>query len=280
MIPLSEIDIAVKKFHVPPETIEKDYVISWILSCLSKSKLSDNFVFYGGTAIKRIYFEDHRFSEDIDLFSSKYFNQDYILEQLDILRYASEKTNLLLEVDKNTIIAHENRIQLYILYSGYEEIAGVPKQVRIDFAMNMHPYGKNENKKIIKSYSDLKLQNETLSVMALNTILANKLGLLTDSTRNEPRDLFDIWFLLQRTTKFDFHFDEVCKAFRDKYGYCPSWNVLKPRLNNPSFKKLWDARLNKQIAELPDIEMIINEIEKGLEKFFEYGSGKNEELSG
>lgn len=64
MIPLAEINHIAEKYHVSAETIEKDYIISWILLCLAKSKLKNKFVFYGGTAIKRIYFEDHRFSED------------------------------------------------------------------------------------------------------------------------------------------------------------------------------------------------------------------------
>lgn len=35
MISLSEINLAAEKFHVSAETIEKDYMISWILLCLS-----------------------------------------------------------------------------------------------------------------------------------------------------------------------------------------------------------------------------------------------------
>lgn len=67
MIPLEEINNVAKILQVPAETIEKDYVISWILYCLSRSKINGDFIFYGGTAIKRIYFDEHRFSEDIDL---------------------------------------------------------------------------------------------------------------------------------------------------------------------------------------------------------------------
>jgi predicted nucleotidyltransferase component of viral defense system len=82
MIPLAEINQAAEKYRVPAETIEKDYVICWILKCLSASKLKDGFVFYGGTAIKRMYFEDHRFSEDIDLISEKAPAQDFLITEL------------------------------------------------------------------------------------------------------------------------------------------------------------------------------------------------------
>jgi len=71
MIPISEINHLTQQLKVPAETVEKDYVICWILSCLSRSKLKNDFIFYGGTAIKRMYFEELRFSEDIDLITTK-----------------------------------------------------------------------------------------------------------------------------------------------------------------------------------------------------------------
>lgn len=267
MIPLVEINAIADRFQVLAETIEKDYVISWILFCLTRSKLRDDFIFYGGTAIKRIYFEDHRFSEDIDLLSSKRFTQDYLLQALNTLEYAREEANLILEINQNNIVATQDRIQLFVRYSGYDEIIGV-KEIRIDFAMNMELFGEVINKEIMKSYSDYKIQGDKLSVMTLNTIFANKLGLLMDATRNEPRDLFDIYFLLQRMRQFDFDFNKVCKIFKEKYGYHPALNLLISSLKNSSFKVNWNTRLNKQVAELPDIQVFIEKIERKLEKLF------------
>ena len=214
MIPFSEINHFAQNFQVAFETIEKDYVISWILLCLTKSKLKDNFTFYGGTAIKRVYFEEHRFSEDIDLLSSDKFSLTYILGELECLKYAREQANLLLAVNKNNILVKGNRAQLFIDYLGYEEIVGAPKEIRLDFAMDMEQYGKTQSRKLLETYSDLRKQNSKLSVMTLNTILANKLGLLLDLTRNEPRDLYDVWFLLQRLEAFDYDFTEVRDAFK------------------------------------------------------------------
>jgi predicted nucleotidyltransferase component of viral defense system len=268
MIPLAEINRGVDRFKVPPETIEKDYVISWILFCLSKSKIRDDFIFYGGTAIKRVYFEDHRFSEDIDLFSPGHFTQDYLLQELNVLKYAREEANLVLEVNRDNIIATKNRIQLFIRYEGYDEITGAVKEIRMDFVMDMNLYGGVANRKIIESYSDLRVQNETLSVMTLNTILANKLGLLMDLTRNEPRDIFDIQFLLQRTHQFEFDFGQVCKVFREKYGFSPSLSILMPCLRKDSLKANWNARLNKQVPELPNIQSVIKDIEIKLKELF------------
>jgi hypothetical protein len=268
MIPLAEINSFAQNLRVPAETIEKDYVISWILLCLSKSKIRDNFIFYGGTAIKRMYFEEHRFSEDIDLLSTHKFSIDHILEELGCLDHARVKANLVLNVNRDNIITSKDRAQVYINYSGYDEIVGAPKEIRIDFAMDMSLYGKVSQRNVLETYSDLKKQNSTFSVMTLNTILANKLGLLLDLTRNEPRDLFDIWFLLQRIEKIDYDFTQICEIFKDKFSFRPSLSVLLPRLNNPSIKQNWNVRLGKQLATLPDIEQVIKDITKILKKHF------------
>lgn len=56
MIALAEINRASETRGVPLETIEKDYAISWILACISRSPLVKDLPFHGGPAIKRIYF--------------------------------------------------------------------------------------------------------------------------------------------------------------------------------------------------------------------------------
>lgn len=266
MIPLAEINQFSQKLKVPAETIEKDYVISWILYCLSKGKLKDNFIFYGGTAIKRVYFEEHRFSEDIDLLSDKKFSLDFIIDNLN-LKHAKDEANLALSVSPDKTIQSSDRIQMYINYDGFEEIVGVPKEIRLDFSMDMDLFGQTNSKSIIETYSDLHGRKFNLPVMNLNTILANKLGLLLDRTRNEPRDLFDIWFLLSRLEQFDFDNDQFSKAFRDKYGFSFTSSLILNALQNINMGDKWEHRLGKQMPNLPEIKYIITDIRNKITLF-------------
>jgi len=49
------------------EIIEQDYVLSWVLYGISKTnKLKETMIFKGGTALKKCYFGDYRFSQDLD----------------------------------------------------------------------------------------------------------------------------------------------------------------------------------------------------------------------
>ena len=54
------------KQKIPFGTVEKDYVITIILALISEMQASNLMAFKGGTAIKKIYFPDARFSEDLD----------------------------------------------------------------------------------------------------------------------------------------------------------------------------------------------------------------------
>ncbi len=46
--------------------LERDYCLAWFLVSLSRSPLRETLVFKGGTALKRCYLGDYRFSEDLD----------------------------------------------------------------------------------------------------------------------------------------------------------------------------------------------------------------------
>jgi Nucleotidyl transferase AbiEii toxin, Type IV TA system len=48
------------------DVLERDYCLAWFLAVLSQSDLKTVLGFKGGTALKRCYFGDYRFSEDLD----------------------------------------------------------------------------------------------------------------------------------------------------------------------------------------------------------------------
>jgi len=90
--------------------------------------------------------------------------------------------------------------------------------------------GESKDHTILKSYSDITEQNSALSVMTLNSLLANKLSLLIDLTRNEPRDLYDIWFLLNRINEFEFNAEKVSRFFKDRFGVSLNPSIIFPEL--------------------------------------------------
>ncbi len=56
-----------KRLGLPWEVLERDYLLSWILAAIAEvDALRETLVLKGGTALKKCYFGDYRFSEDLD----------------------------------------------------------------------------------------------------------------------------------------------------------------------------------------------------------------------
>jgi predicted nucleotidyltransferase component of viral defense system len=66
MIDRAEILAVATDLSLSPEVVEKDYVLGWLLAGIyAQPSLAENWVFKGGTCLKKCYFETYRFSEDL-----------------------------------------------------------------------------------------------------------------------------------------------------------------------------------------------------------------------
>ncbi len=67
MISRQEIMDFSREFGLSPNIVEKDYLLGWVLAGISNhGELGSDWVFKGGTCLKKCYFETYRFSEDVD----------------------------------------------------------------------------------------------------------------------------------------------------------------------------------------------------------------------
>jgi hypothetical protein len=54
------------RVRIREDVLERDYCLTWLLCAFAQSDLQPVLAFNGGTALKRCYFADYRFSEDLD----------------------------------------------------------------------------------------------------------------------------------------------------------------------------------------------------------------------
>ena len=122
MIKPGEIQQKAREVGVRDQQIEKDYVLSWILKGVAQhEQLSKSIVFKGGTVLKKIYFEDFRFSEDLDftLLNNEIPNEQMFVWFKETFEYVREEANIPLEIIDNN--EHEDGgINFYISYVGHE----------------------------------------------------------------------------------------------------------------------------------------------------------------
>jgi predicted nucleotidyltransferase component of viral defense system len=93
MIHPKEINAIAAKYKLKDTQVEKDYVLTWILFGISQNQLlSKALVFKGGTALKKIYFQHYRFSEDLDftLLDEKSSNEETLKEFEKVYSFVKE----------------------------------------------------------------------------------------------------------------------------------------------------------------------------------------------
>jgi len=157
MIKPLEIQHKARAVGVRDQQIEKDYILSWILLGIAKhDHLSKVIVFKGGTVLKKIYFDDYRFSEDLDftLLDDKIINEQIFEWYSEVFEFIQEEANIPLEIKDNN--EHEDGgINFYISYIGPLGGIGANKRVKVDISRTEAMVFKPVLKEAFQSYSDL-----------------------------------------------------------------------------------------------------------------------------
>ena len=111
MIEQKEINKIATKNRVSDRQIEKDYVLSWLLFAISKNEiLYNSLIFKGGTVLKKAYFEDYRFSEDLDftLIDETVSNEQIFAEFNNLFEFIKEESNIDMRIDPIKWTIHES----------------------------------------------------------------------------------------------------------------------------------------------------------------------------
>ena len=185
MIKPSEIQQKARSAEVRDQQIEKDYVLSWILNGIAQHKeLSKLIVFKGGTVLKKIYFEDYRFSEDLDftLLDNNTPNELIFSLFRETFAFVKEEANIPLEIIDNN--EHEDGgINFYISYVGPLGGQGNNKSVKVDISRSEQLVFTPVMKSAFICYTDL--EEYQLLCYPLEEVLVEKMRSV-DTTGIEP----------------------------------------------------------------------------------------------
>ena len=120
MILQKEIIEKAQEWKVPPDTVDKDYVLGHFLSVFV-AHYKDDLVFKGGTCLRKCYIKNYRFSEDLDFTA---LNKNFVLDQKTVQNIAKdteERTGIQFSVDKVKPLLFKDKpkgYQVYIKYWG------------------------------------------------------------------------------------------------------------------------------------------------------------------
>lgn len=266
MISYLEIEAESLRAGVSAATIEKDYHLDWYLAALASEDFFKPYLFYGGTAIKKLYVPRHRYSEDLDFISWEHLEIPKIQKGLERLHARLEKNaNLFYFLEPRETSTLGTQTRFWIHYRGFSEIGGI-KRFLLDFAQGIEGLPRPVSRKLMTSYRDLKKGKILIRAMSLETILGEKLALIVDRKRKEPRDIYDLWSALM------FYEGLNKKTFVERYekalGYRTRFSIIRSTLRDPDYKRAWEIRLRHQVPALPDYEVVVLELMNKLGECF------------
>ena len=233
--------------HLQEKNCEKDYLLDALLLNIFQ-ELDAPLVLKGGTALYKL-FHLNRFSEDLDFtLNARKFDAKKTKDRL-------LKALRLLEVDGlGTSDTHGNAINIRFhlkgpLYNGRKEslcyiLLNISHRERI-----VYPAGKEL---LISPYSGI--PSFDVLVMNESEMMAEKIRAIM--SRDKPRDIYDLWFLLKKGVRLDLGLiNTKLKLNRMIFSKEEFSNQLEGK------KNLWFEDLSGFIiGGLPDFEKVKNEI--------------------
>ena len=206
MIAEAEIRRCAARWRVDPMVADLDYGLGWFLAAITLAGHSaGQMLFKGGTCLRKCYFEDYRFSEDLDFTATEYLTAETLMEWVErATRWAIDHDGPdfaaappRVEVIKDEYGSESYQIRVY--YRGPLRWGGSPRAIRLDVTREEQVLLPAVPRRLIHPYSDAEaLGAVELSCYALSETLAEKIRAVSGQRRFAvSRDLYDIHWLVQ-----------------------------------------------------------------------------------
>lgn len=199
MIEKREVLAISEQTSLSSHVVEKDYVLGWMLAGIyGNEDLAANWIFKGGTCLKKCFFETYRFSEDLDftLIKPEHLDADFLSTVFaEIGEWVYEQTGIEIPADKQEFELYRNpRGQLScqgrISYKGPVSPTHALPRIKLDLSADERVVLPAVRARIFHPYTDA--PEGGIEVLAYDYIeaFAEKFRALAERTR--PRDLYDV----------------------------------------------------------------------------------------
>ncbi len=248
MLTFKELEVVARLKRLSLINAEKDYLQELMLFSLY-SRISDELVFKGGTCIYKFY-KLNRFSEDLDFTLRKSVDLKKVVNKVIVDLELLNIKGKIKEVKE-----YKNEINIRILLNGplYKGSKVTQCFLPINVSLKEGVIFEPKKESLISMYKEI--PNFEAFIMDEREILAEKVRAIM--TREKPRDVYDLWFLLN-AKNVGFGLELVNKKL-GLYGLKFNRNEFVRKVD--SKKGLWETDLKSLIiGSLPDFSVVKKQI--------------------
>jgi predicted nucleotidyltransferase component of viral defense system len=253
MIDRTEIEAKAREFEIHPANVQRDYVFGWLLFGLfTISDLKEQIFLKGGNALRKGYFENTRFSADLDFGTPGNITQDALLAEFQKIcafieatagvQFLSEEHQIKEKFSATDTPVKDLKVYEVRLY--FRDFYGNSDHIRIRVSIDFTRYDKVllpiQNVALIHPYSDSSVVQCNVRCMKLEEIVATKLKCILQ--RQHAPDLFDYVYSIKRLGG-DLNRRELVTTFIRKTIFDRNPHVAKEILLKTPFaffREYWD----------------------------------------
>ena len=278
----TRLQMAAQESGLRSDVIVRDYLLSWVLAGINRvPALDESLVFKGGTALKKCYFGDYRFSEDLDFSGLEDTPTGAELDDL-IGEVCEVAVSILEEYDPVRISfrryterrPHPGGQQAFDIYPVLSWQRQPSTRVRVEITMDEPVLRRAERRPVLHGYGEV--LDADIAVYALEEIVAEKLRAILQQTRRldegtwfrtRARDYYDIWRILQEfrdeidLTDFNSILGRKCDV-RD-VSYAGLEDFFADEIVSDVVVR-WEDSLGPLVAELPSIQTVVRDLRRML----------------
>ena len=267
-----------KKFRAPWDVLERDYLLSWILAGMSQTEsLQRTLVFKGGTALKKCFFGNYRFSEDLDFSGLAATPTDQAMDRAiaeaceTAARLLDEYAPVAIECRRYTEKdSHRGGQQAFTIRGKLPWHRQPQTRLMVEITMDETIVKPVRERKIIHEYGEP--LNASIQTYALEEIVAEKLRAILQHakkleqrgwSRSRARDYYDIWRILS-AYEADLDFSGFPQFLRKKCA------LRRVSFNGPddffqdamlrNIDRTWERWLGPLVPDLPPFDFVIGEV--------------------
>jgi len=204
LISIDEVRRIAGALELEPRVIDHDYVLGCYLCFLGTNPLvQKKWLFKGGTALRKCYFEEYRFSEDLDFtvldiisIESLYnFLRSVNAAMQDAIGVRTDEREMVIDVIEDGYGKESFEARIY--YYGPWNYGGSPRSVRIHVNRDESLVFPTKVLPVFHQYSDREeLPAVAIQVYSLEEMMAEKLGAFAGQRKHSiPHDIFDLYHL-------------------------------------------------------------------------------------
>lgn len=272
-----------QEWGVPVETVDKDWVLGHYLNGIYQNKfLKNRLIFKGGTCLKKLYFKDYRFSEDLDFSATIELDKNVVIASLQAVQemvyqdvgihYATIKDNELLFND--LLMGYSFILPYWGINHPTKKLIDPNRwttSVKIEISLREKILLPHISRSIHHPYCDNHKVVAEVKGYHLEEIFCEKLRALLQRSYSAPRDYYDLWCISTHYQdkmslgNIPSLFQQKCLIKNIAFGGVASFFVER-RLEQ--VKMQWKPSLGSHLRELPNIERVLDELRNALEKIF------------